>query len=556
MRQKNTNGAVSVHAIAGTNVVLFGIDINKTKTDGLLGFAIQRTVNGVSNWLPNFLLFKANDVGQMPDHGSNKNPFQAFVWGDYTAQPGTQYTYNIVAKYGSANNLTDGDTVTVDIKTEDQKAGTHAIFFNRGVAGSQAYAMRFHNEPPSEVPNNEAYAWLSRGLEEAMIAFISQANTAEWSIRASVYEFTWDRALQAFKNAADKGADVKIIYDAIKDMPRKEDEKSIADNGLTGVVIPRKNSHYISHNKFIVLLKNGNPVQVWTGSTNITDSGIFAQSNVGHQVRDGVVAAKYLDYWTELSQDPDAKSLKDWQDQNDPTPNGQVSPGSITPIFSPRHNLDALQWYADQAKAANTGLFLTAPFGVNQKLADVYESPAPFLRYILLDKMDASVDVINRDPSNRVTAGAYLGEGQWGQWLQEKLTGLSEHVQYIHTKYMLIDPLGDDPLVITGSANFSNASTESNDENTIVIRGDTTVADIYLTEFMRLFTHFYFRSVTAKQGADLAPGPTTPRDAVSSKIYLDESGNWVKPYFTDGDPKQRERDYFSGRMLVPAGTSS
>jgi phosphatidylserine/phosphatidylglycerophosphate/cardiolipin synthase-like enzyme len=60
---------------------------------------------------------------------------------------------------------------------------------------------------------------------------------------------------------------------------------------------------------------------------------------------------------------------------------------------------------------------------------------------------------------------------------------------------MLIDPLGDDPIVITGSANFSDASTTDNDENMLVIRGDTRVADVYVGEFMRLWWHHNFRYI-------------------------------------------------------------
>ena len=55
-------------------------------------------------------------------------------------------------------------------------------------------------------------------------------------------------------------------------------------------------------------------------------------------------------------------------------------------------------------------------------------------------------------------------------------------VFFIHTKFLLVDPLSDDPLVCTGSANFSGASLKSNDENMILVRGDTRVADIYLKE--------------------------------------------------------------------------
>ena len=60
---------------------------------------------------------------------------------------------------------------------------------------------------------------------------------------------------------------------------------------------------------------------------------------------------------------------------------------------------------------------------------------------------------------------------------------------YIHDKFMLVDPLGDDPIVVTGSANFSGPSQHANDENMLVIRGNKRVADIYFGEFMRIFDH-------------------------------------------------------------------
>lgn len=70
---------------------------------------------------------------------------------------------------------------------------------------------------------------------------------------------------------------------------------------------------------------------------------------------------------------------------------------------------------------------------------------------------------------------------------------------------MLVDPLSDDPIVITGSANFSKASTDSNDENMLLICGNTRVADIYLGEYMRLWNHYAFREWLAAG----APGSTT-----------------------------------------------
>ncbi len=38
---------------------------------------------------------------------------------------------------------------------------------------------------------------------------------------------------------------------------------------------------------------------------------------------------------------------------------------------------------------------------------------------------------------------------------------------HVHAKFIISGPLGDDPVIVTGSANFSANSTESNDENTL-----------------------------------------------------------------------------------------
>src|SRR5438034_4869546 len=67
--------ALTVQAIAGTHVVLFGFDLPKESIGELMGFTIRKTHGGgQSDYLPNFLLFKANDEGTKPDHSSYLNP--------------------------------------------------------------------------------------------------------------------------------------------------------------------------------------------------------------------------------------------------------------------------------------------------------------------------------------------------------------------------------------------------------------------------------------------------------------------------------------------------
>ncbi|MBK9737148.1 MAG: hypothetical protein IPO92_20225 [Saprospiraceae bacterium] len=48
------------------------------------------------------------------------------------------------------------------------------------------------------------------------------------------------------------------------------------------------------------MLKGTNPIMVWTGSTNISEGGIYGHSNVGHCIKDKDLAKEYLKYWNML----------------------------------------------------------------------------------------------------------------------------------------------------------------------------------------------------------------------------------------------------------------
>ena len=74
-------------------------------------------------------------------------------------------------------------SISIDIRTEPLYGETHDVFFNRGVASSQAYARKFGNLSPSNQPSQhkrrEALQWLSRDLDEAMLRFIRSARTGD-----------------------------------------------------------------------------------------------------------------------------------------------------------------------------------------------------------------------------------------------------------------------------------------------------------------------------------------------------------------------------------------
>lgn len=561
MRKMVKRGEISVHAISGSHTVILAMDATDKGAQGLLGFSLHRTdhTENEAGWLKGFKTFQETMPHPSPGQlvSTYDHPIQAFMWGDYTAKHDHTYTYKVVPVYGTPSELNHGKPVEVTISTVNEDMGVHAVYFNRGVAGSQAYACKYGEVPPK---SQAALDWLSRGLEKAMLDFIGKAKGKKYALRAAVYEFNYRPALKAFLKASRSGADVKIVYDSrgykvnkdtgevtYKDKkPVKSSDEAIDEVGIRKLMIRRtKSPSYISHNKFIVLLENGEPKEVWTGSTNFTMGGIFGQSNVGHVIRDKDIANSYCEYWKVLSTDPTNDKIREWTVNNSPVPETLPPPNSLTPVFSPRSSLEALEWYADRMDKAENTVCFTAAFGVNEKLVKVFEKDKEYPRYLILDNPGGQKSVkdrtrrIQEDNENLVAIGGELEHGLLDRWREEELANINRHVKYIHTKYMIIDPLCDDPVLIGGSANFSEASTEKNDENMVIVRGNKRVIDMYLGEFMRLFNHYYFRTIVKRQKKN--PGTKAFRSA-----FLEPDDSWKEPYYKKNSVKYKERHLWIG----------
>jgi len=576
MRTRKTAGGVTVHAIAGTYVVMLGLDADAPAREGLLGFALERIdkTEGEQYWLTGMRTFKS--VYPNPPQGAlvstHAHPIQDFLWSDFTAKPAHDYVYRVVPVRGKPKKLEYGVPVEVNVETERPGHATHSVYFNRGVIGSQAYAREFANKDPRDLKGAEqkrAYAWLSRGLFEAMRDFLRRATGPAYALRAAVYEFSYEPIIEEFHEALKRCKDVKLVYDArvktTKGKPDPSEAKRVAltesllkKHGLKSAAVATARTatpSAIAHNKFIVLLKDGHPEAVWTGSTNFTESGIFGQSNVGHVVEDPTVAAAYLAYWTRLHGNPEVPTLRGSNAAVNPDLANFPPPAGIRPIFSPRlhdaHGHTMLDWYAGAMDHARTLMCFTAAFGVNQLFLTVLKTPAQSkddLRYLFLEKWGVNAKLaaatkadLEKNPHNQVAVGGYLAgdvlhEYLKDRWAVERSNPLSTNVRYTHTKYMLVDPLSDDPVVISGSANFSDASTVSNDENMLVVRGDTRVADIYLGEFMRLWRHYNYRTIVNAK-ADAVTGVEHGYEP----NYLAEDGSWAADFFKKGTLKEQRR---------------
>ncbi len=552
MRKKQTKSGLTVNVITGSHVVLLGLDLTAAQRKGCLGFAIQREDHTEDEryWMRGMKTFEATDPGLGPGGqvSSREHPFQSFQWADYSAKPDHEYTYTIIPLYGKPMQLKEGEEVRVRVQTEKEFGERHLILFNRGAVSSQEYARRFENKAPDKV-GDAAYRWLSRGLIEALLSFIKRAKDSSYGIYGAVYETQWPDALKALKDVEGKGGQVRLVFDAIpkEKGPTARNTRAILDAKIKGLCIERTQGTMM-HNKFFVLTKNDRPIAVWTGSTNLTENGIFGQSNCGHVIEDTHIARAYLEYWKVLKGDPENPFIKDWIGRENIAPPNPWDEDE-TVVFSPRRGLKVLEWYAYIAGGARKALFMTFAFGMHKKFQKVYEQNDDVLRFALMEKEgngrgleQAKKDIlrIRSLPNVVVAIGNNIVMNSFDRWLKERAKlPTARHVKWIHTKYMLVDPLSEHPIVITGSANFSKASTDTNDENMVVIRNNKRVTDIYLGEFMRLYSHYAFREAVAisqKQGGNKQWQPK----------HLVPDDSWQVDYFSKGHQRFLRRQYFAG----------
>jgi phosphatidylserine/phosphatidylglycerophosphate/cardiolipin synthase-like enzyme len=588
-----------VFAVSGTNTVSFGIEFDGADTKGLLGFAVER-VDPKENeryFMYGFKVFPS--VIEQPDEKTVvttfDHPIQSFVWDDFTAKPDRDYEYIFHPVKGAPKNLDrSAKPIPIKIHTEPLFSNLeHDVFFNRGVASSQAYSRKFQNKRPDKLApakRAEALEWLSRSLDDALLKFIRDAKSGD-TLLCCFYEFRYLPVAQELKTALGRGVKVRLIIDCkvnettdkkgkvTESFPREENLRMLAKAGLPkpssaadATVIAREaKPGQIQHNKFMVLLKGAQarPAEVWTGSTNISDGGIHGQTNVGHWVRNADVAKAFKAYWELLSEDPGPvagddrstaniknKALRKSVENLLPTPTrlDDVAKG-ITPVFSPRGGADVLNMYAQMIDDADQVSCITLAFGISDVFKQLFSDNTSLshIAFFLLEKEDKpnprskkKFVVLNAKNNVYKAWGSFLREPLF-QWTKETNAGalkLNKHVSYIHSKFLLRDPLSADPVVVTGSANFSKASTNDNDENMLIVRGNRRVADIYFTEFNRLFYHYYFRSV---QEATFDPGESEAARAERDRqtLFLAEDDRWIKKY-KPGSLKRKRVAIFSG----------
>lgn len=551
--RKTAAGFVSVRAISGTHVVFLAFNMKMADAQGLMGFAIQRTdlTEGETTWLRGNKTFASvRPTTGIEDASSHEHPFQAFQWADYAVKPGYHYRYRVIPMYGTPGALIEKPATIISIDTEPLHGSVHDVHFNRGAISSQAFARRFPGLTLDQA-GAPAYAWLARDLLPGLLDFIAKAVDETYSLHVAIYEMKWRAVLDALREAHLRGAKVKVLYHGKDDETGVANQNEIDQAQIRALCTARVNAK-LMHNKFLVLSQNGAPVSVWLGSTNWSRNAFHGQLNVGHAIHDAGLAGDFLAYWTALTGDPESDQLKDWAEATNPLP-PRTDDDALTPVFSPHRGRAVWNWWLKLAKTQGKPLFMTFPFGIVKDFRPVFDQNDGVLRFALLDKYvnggspeSRAAAVVEIEHSRRhPNIGMALGNRIFVDWIDgwmKEPSAIGVNVNWVHTKFMLIDPLGDRPITLTGSANWSEPSVNDNDEHMVVIRGDKRVADIYFGEFMRIFAHHRFRESVARhieQFGSAAFNTWKPQNLFENSI------DWVPKHFAAGSEYDIKRQYFA-----------
>ncbi|HEY8329267.1 MAG TPA: phospholipase D-like domain-containing protein [Rhodanobacter sp.] len=544
----NANDDFRVKAYAGTNGVLLAFDLARSRRKNLLGFAIQQKEGSRPwQWLLNSLTFpgKAHTLPPWNATPSNLAPIQKFRWADYSIEPGTTCKYRVHLVYGTADAPQLGESIEVSVTTDDGRPAGHRVIFNRAVAASQAFGRQFpdldkllslkeNKALPIEKWPAKPREWLQHGLLDQIEQFIKRASNGTWALDVAIYEYELKAIVDSVNAAHKRGVQVRVIYHA------KANDEQTAQNEASLKQIPasRKRGRVTSkifHDKFIVLSKldaagNRKPQAVLCGSTNFTENGVYRQANVVHATDDKAVAANYLQVFDVIWDSPaEVAVARKWITGNNPMdPTRALFAG-----FSPRTGGGDLAEFIDVIRGAGKDLLFATAFALPATILDALlgTSNDGVLRYGIQNTA-SRITGFHADRTAEFTATALLSKGLEG-WVKEGLRGQRGNL-LVHLKAIVADFTTDAPVIISGSHNLSVPASNGNDENYLIIRGDTDLADRYGLEILRFYEHYRFRYYARLLKLKQVRPLTT-----------DDS--WADGYYVDGSLKASSRLRFAGR---------
>lgn len=414
------------------------------------GFTIHWNTNASSSTLINYGLTNQLEIGTLT--GSNGTAHSIALSG--TAS--TVYYFQCISVNGNDTALSP---IMMGI-TASPMPGDIKVYFNRTVNNSVAN------------PAGNIAIYTPNSFDDTIASLI---NSAQQTIDISIYSFgsfNNGAIITAINNAYQSGKTVRIIYDGNNSSPGI----SQLNNNIQKLASPLADYNYnICHHKFVIIDAALNTATLITGSTNFTDGQLNDDANNLVIIRDQSMAKVYTmefeEMWGSNGTFPDISNGRFGYYKRDNTPHAISISGTVVhSYFSPSDNIN----YAirNEIQQADNNLYISL---------------------LLFTKSDIGTEILNKINSGINFAGIVNDtSGTTSQTIFNNLVSLAGNNmqlynpasnEILHHKYLIADQNTTfDPVVLTGSHNWSYTAEISNDENTLIIH-DAAIANQFYQEF-------------------------------------------------------------------------
>jgi phosphatidylserine/phosphatidylglycerophosphate/cardiolipin synthase-like enzyme len=364
-------------------------------------------------------------------------------------EPVTTYYYKAVSS--NANGISESKIQTVSTASDDTTIGTINVYFNHSVDNSVA------------IQGNEA-----AGNVNFSSKLIERINNATYSIDMALYSFTGlsnvANAIISAKN--NRGVKVRVVY---HNRTMQSSMQMLADAGIK--ISQRPTTDGLMHNKFAIFDGRDDNTRndwVWTGSWNWTN---FDNRNNVVEINSPALAEAYTkefeEMWGSNDDNPNSSAAKFGADKTDNTTHSfNIGGRQIDLFFSPSDGTES--HITNAITTADTSIYFSILSFTSDPIFNTINSRhnagVNDIRGIIDNVDDTGSEFTNLQPISEV--------------FDYNLNGLFHH------KYSIIDSYSpsSEPIVITGSHNWSRAANTKNDENTLIIH-DVYIANKYMQEF-------------------------------------------------------------------------
>lgn len=386
-------------------------------------------------------------------------------------EPGNSTSHNVTLTsatageiyYFKAYSVKNLDTAFSSIRvsaTQSNSSGSIKVYFNR----STDHAVSTGTDAIT----------LNQAIDDTLVNYI---NRSKYTLDIAIYNFIQTNLaniIGAINNAYTRGVAVRIVYDGSS----SNTGFSTLNSGIG--ITSRAAGSGIMHNKFVVIDANSanpNDPLVWTGSTNWTEGQIFTDANNVIIIQDQSLAKAYRLEFEEMFGStglmPNSTNSKFGGSKVDNTPHEFVIGGKrVECYFSPSDSVTS------KIKTAINSADVELCVETNLITRDE-------IVYAISGSKTAGVDVktiVSSAGTCSALAVSVLTASLANNFKEYTEGGI------LHHKLLISDPntSSSDPLVLTGSHNWSTNAETVNDENIVVVH-DAIIANIYYQEFVKRF---------------------------------------------------------------------